>query len=172
VLLQTAPVDPPPPRRSTRIGVDEITYETRHTIELTRKKKIHHDNYDNNTSINTNDSSRYLNDTSVDMDGTSNTISVNDEVDAVSISKNKQQPSKRQAKNVGGWISPDFSKLIDRSWLEYHVPSHNNNNKNTFNLSSYVPQIGDIVLYVYFLGNFDHFCLCFPFPYLKIFIFR
>jgi hypothetical protein len=51
---------------------------------------------------------------------------------------------KRQAKNVGGWISPDFAKDIDRSWLEGHVPPYNN--KQAFNLSSYVPQSGDIVL--------------------------
>ena len=53
---------------------------------------------------------------------------------------------KRQAKNVGGWISPDFAKDIDRSWMEGCVPPYNN--KQAFNLSTYVPQIGDIVLYV------------------------
>ena len=58
---------------------------------------------------------------------------------------------KRLAKNVGGWISPDFVTDIDRSWLEGHVPPYNN--KQAFNLSTYVPQIGDIVLYVFFSFN-------------------
>jgi hypothetical protein len=47
---------------------------------------------------------------------------------------------KRVARNVGGWISPDFSEKIDRSWLqEIKAPK-------SFDLSKYVPQVGDIVL--------------------------
>jgi hypothetical protein len=47
---------------------------------------------------------------------------------------------KRVARNVGGWISPDFSEKIDRSWLQQH------NAPKSFELSKYVPQVGDIVL--------------------------
>lgn len=44
------------------------------------------------------------------------------------------------ARNVGGWVSPDFAGEIDRSWLEKDSPAVD------FNLSTYVPQVGDIVL--------------------------
>jgi hypothetical protein len=47
---------------------------------------------------------------------------------------------KRVARNVGGWISPDFSEKIDRSWLQELKA------QKSFELSKYVPQVGDIVL--------------------------
>lgn len=74
-------------------------------------------------------------------------LSEHDESLGNDISDVTGKAAKRQAKIVGGWISPYFAKDIDRSWLEGHVPPCNN--KQAFNLSTYVPQIGDIVLYVY-----------------------
>jgi hypothetical protein len=46
------------------------------------------------------------------------------------------------AKNVGGWISPQFSQEIDRRWLERNTPE----TTTTFRLETYVPQVGDTVL--------------------------
>jgi hypothetical protein len=48
---------------------------------------------------------------------------------------------KRNARNVGGWVSPQFAFEIDRSWLDQ------DNTKAHFDLYSYVPQTGDTVLY-------------------------
>jgi hypothetical protein len=56
-------------------------------------------------------------------------------------SENKPRRKKEiSGKNVGGWISPHFSKELDRSWLERQKMA------KTFDLSTYVPQIGDTVL--------------------------
>lgn len=53
---------------------------------------------------------------------------------------------KRSARNVGGWISPLFAENIDRSWLEQDC------HPDKFDLSRYVPQVGECVLY-YPLGH-------------------
>lgn len=70
----------------------------------------------------------------------------------------------RDARFVGGWVSPKFSKELDRTWLERTKPIDNRpvvivpdnvaklagvSAKKTavFDLGSYVPQAGDIVLY-------------------------
>jgi len=46
----------------------------------------------------------------------------------------------RVVRNVGGWVSPEFSAEIDRSWLAADTPPDH------FDLSKYVPQVGDTVL--------------------------
>lgn len=48
---------------------------------------------------------------------------------------------KRTAKNVGGWVSPQFAQEIDRRWLERDAPD-----TKAFRLETYVPQVGDTVL--------------------------
>lgn len=56
----------------------------------------------------------------------------------------KGRPKKKREtipKNVGGWVSPAFAQDIDRSWLEA------DNTPKKFDLSSYIPQVGDTVLY-------------------------
>lgn len=55
-------------------------------------------------------------------------------------SDEQQCTRKRAARNVGGWISPNFSEMIDRSWLMIDSPM------NTVDPSKYVPQVGDSVL--------------------------
>jgi hypothetical protein len=52
------------------------------------------------------------------------------------------KPRKRMSRNVGGWISPNFAQVINRSWLEKDAPS------DKFDLKAYFPQVGDTVLYV------------------------
>ena len=47
---------------------------------------------------------------------------------------------RKRGRDVGGWISPEFSAVIDRSWLSGDAPT------KQFDLSNYVPQVGDIVL--------------------------
>lgn len=61
---------------------------------------------------------------------------------AASGPNNKQAPKKKkEPRNVGGWISPPFAAEIDRSWLEREKPTSH------FDLPTYVPQVGDTVLY-------------------------
>ena len=65
-----------------------------------------------------------------------------DEVDADSTrakGSKKGGPRRRNA-NVGGWVSPTFSCQIDRSWLS------GDHYESKLNLSTYVPQAGDIIL--------------------------
>jgi hypothetical protein len=62
---------------------------------------------------------------------------------AASPATTENKPRRKKeitGKNVGGWISPHFSKELDRSWLERQKPA------KTFDLSTYVPQVGDTVL--------------------------
>jgi hypothetical protein len=57
----------------------------------------------------------------------------------------KQKPKKKKREvvpmNVGGWVSPAFAQEIDRSWLAA------DRTPKKFDPSSYIPQIGDTVLY-------------------------
>ena len=140
VLLETSPVDPPPPRRSSRCTVeDNLPATPIKKIRLTKTKNVHNECMMDVTNA---AGSRY--------EGSVSTLDIPLGEHDETISNHNGDPTgramKRQAKNVGGWISPDFAKDIDRSWLEGHVPPYNN--KETFNLSTYVPQIGDIILYV------------------------
>jgi hypothetical protein len=48
---------------------------------------------------------------------------------------------KRSARNVGGWVSPNFSSEIDRRWLQRDKAD------DEFDMFAYVPQVGDTVLY-------------------------
>jgi hypothetical protein len=47
---------------------------------------------------------------------------------------------KRKNRNVGGWVSPAFARMIDRSWLEGDQYDPN------LNFATFVPQAGDIVM--------------------------
>lgn len=47
---------------------------------------------------------------------------------------------KRKNRNVGGWVSPTFARMINRSWLEVDHYEPN------INFSTFVPQAGDIVM--------------------------
>lgn len=71
---------------------------------------------------------------------------------------NKQQKKHRDARNIGGWISPHFSQELDRSWLTRSkplkpaivVPSGavgKGDNVTMFDLKGWVPQVGEVVLY-------------------------
>jgi hypothetical protein len=72
--------------------------------------------------------------------------------------KPKKQKKPRDARNIGGWISPRFSQELDRSWLSRTtqlrpvtvVPPGTvakGSNTTSFDLKRWVPQVGDIVLY-------------------------
>lgn len=114
-----APNDPPAPRRSTRSCGPEVEG----VVSNSRK----------NTSVPGEPivrSSRGL-----DLEPV---CSLPPECESPETNNNKQRI--RIVRNVGGWISPDFANDVQRSWLESCEPMQ------PFNVSYYVPQIGDTVL--------------------------
>lgn len=102
-LLERAPIELPPLRRSTRSTFDEVL-ESMPNQE--KKQTVRVEGYDGKESDNT--------DTLV--------------------------MHRKRGRNAGGWISPEFSDAIDRSWLSWDTPT------KQFELSNYVPQVGDTVL--------------------------
>lgn len=123
-LLQSAPKDPPAPRRSTR------SHAASEGVESNSSSK-------KNSTV----------DSEPVMSGSSSTL-VGDSLESAYVpphgfespesSSNKQRI--RIVRNVGGWISPDFSNDVDRSWLEGYKPMQ------PFDVRYFVPQIGDTVL--------------------------
>jgi hypothetical protein len=71
-------------------------------------------------------------------------VDVDDTIDSLTSQSKETTPfdarRRRNAKNVGGWVSPTFAKEIDRNWLNGDRPPER------FDLRKYVPQVGDIVL--------------------------
>jgi hypothetical protein len=120
VLLQTAPIDPPAPRRSKRSNVDG---ENIRPEAPPGSQNSMLDNLGDNRSNGL-------------ISGLDRPIP---ETEIVNTTRQRI----RMVRNVGGWISPDFSNDLDRSWLENVTPS------KPFNVCNYVPQVGDTVLYVH-----------------------
>lgn len=129
VLVERAPKDPPPPRRSKRSSAadDEQQPETPAKKPAEQKKKK-----------------------------TADESPVGDEYSGVAVvpvvssaeveesnERSTRQGRKRSVRNVGGWISEQFSSKIDREWLAMDTPP------NMFDPARYVPQVGDLVLYVF-----------------------
>jgi hypothetical protein len=54
--------------------------------------------------------------------------------------EHKSSSLSESIRDVGGWVSPDFAKLIDRSWLDGESPAR------PFDLKTYAPQVGECVL--------------------------
>lgn len=63
-----------------------------------------------------------------------------EDIDAMNEKFTDAAPENLVMRNVGGWISPEFASMIDRSWLERDGPTEK------FDLSTYAPQVGDTVL--------------------------
>ena len=65
-----------------------------------------------------------------------------DDIDAncAQAKVSKRGGPRRRNPNVGGWVSPSFACQIDRSWLA------GDQYESKLNLSTYVPQAGDIIL--------------------------
>jgi hypothetical protein len=134
IFLERAPKDPPPPRRSRRSLADnedqsaESNTPTKKAAAPRQKgsKQISPPS-DDNDDVRLQRAVSMLNLSSEDVS------SANDKPGNV-----KQR--KRVVRNVGGWISPQFSKELDRAWLMVDGPTEK------FDLSTYVPQVGDTVL--------------------------
>lgn len=134
MFVERAPKDPPPPRRSKRSAVDE---EPESTSSPEKKGVAQGDR--NSASPPANDDHIRLHEAepklsiSVTEDGKNG--GENEKPKATGVKKRI-----RVVRNVGGWVSPDFSAEIDRTWLAGDTPPDH------FDLSKYVPQVGDTVL--------------------------
>lgn len=131
VLLERAPDDPPPPRRnSRRAGPDLVNASPtpKRRGKATRKTTL------KTVTPNGADTDDWFEN---DEDpGSCIETSLPD-------SRQRQIPiQERSPRNVGGWISPNLAEVIDRSWLENDRPVAD------IDPSKYVPQVGDVVLYV------------------------
>jgi hypothetical protein len=99
------------------------------------------------------------------INNSSRDIAKSTAVDNTTINHTKKQQyhkKYRDARNVGGWISPQFSQELDRSWLTRGRPLKpaivvpttgttggigKSDNVMMFDLKGWVPQVGEIVLY-------------------------
>ena len=118
VLLERAPKDPPPPRRSKRAPVESPSP----TPAPKGKERSQEFEADNSRPSNF-----------------ETTVSFSQEEETDSPDATSQSKRKRVVRNVGGWISPEFANEVDRSWLS-------GNSASSFDVSTYVPQVGDSVL--------------------------
>lgn len=94
-LLERAPEDPPPPRRSHRAARDDAISEVPESTKsgVSRKEEGERDASDA-------------------WGSTSEAFLLSSEL----------QELKRVPRNVGGWVSPAFAEQLDRSWLDLDSP--------------------------------------------------
>ena len=133
MLVERAPKDPPPPRRSRRSAADEEHGPP------PPKKKAAPGGVRKSDSPSANDQDIRLHEAEPKLDLANNE---DEHANAANEkgSNTKQRKRQRVVRNVGGWVSPEFAKVIDRSWLAADSPP------DRFDLSKYVPQVGDTVL--------------------------
>ena len=122
VLVRRSPDDPPRKRRSSRY-VEPTTEETETTT--TPDQRIEMDKFYENAE----DPGSFVSEPVLRSSPLFSRLEAR--------VKNAEQA----ARNVGGWVSPHFSAMIDRSWLDStDRPVHD------FDPSTFVPQVGDVVL--------------------------
>ena len=135
VLMERAPKDPPPPRRSKRSGEGDVEPQS-------PKKKKGKKSKEESTSHPNAVSDHSMSNTALPKEEIQSSASPSAETDR----KTKKKP---KAKNVGGWVSPEFAARLDRQWLSQYQPLCTG---NKFHLDQYIPQVGDVILY-YPLGH-------------------
>lgn len=182
LLFARSPKDPPPPRRSKRSRDDEeldsstsAKQRVRNGLGTPKTKRAKATNADASSSS-PNDAAAEddawtrmaaslaavsavqdsVFDAKPPADPTLSVAAANPPADA--STKRKHQKKQKDARNVGGWISPHFSQELDRSWLTRSKPLKSvsvvpqgavgkGDNTTSFDLKRWVPQVGDIVLY-------------------------
>jgi hypothetical protein len=142
ILLQRLPKDPPPPRRSRRSNAPES--EAGVEVVASPKKKRARQSKDTSASPD-----QALSQEWTDVQGFQDTSMVDADEELQEEDDREMAPQAtvrirtRSVRNVGGWISPNMAKLIDRSWLELDQPVPSD---QAFDFSTYAPQVGEAVL--------------------------
>ena len=157
MLSRQVPDDPPAPRRSKRKPEEEET--TGAFIPPAKRKKVDGQPINADAEDETEDSGRISNAaTQASLAHTESHVENPPEEHSEKVQGNNNQAKKKRELQVGGWVSPIFSAVIDRSWLGKDTPD------SRFDPKTYVPQPGDTVLYYPkghrdFLKQFpDHLC--------------
>jgi hypothetical protein len=134
MLLERTPRNPPPPRRSKRKSDVDAESATQSPVDKKVKGNEHE-------SL---DKGQRWRELAKSFGPEAATPSTPQHATADEASKSSTaKPKKKKdltGRSVGGWISPRFAAEVDRSWLEREKPTA------TFDLSKYVPQVGDTVL--------------------------
>ena len=180
LLYTRSPKDPPPPRRSKRSHTEEEEEELRRQQEEEstkgKKKKrakttsaasaANTDDIDDNVdatwsnlaaSLAAADAAASSSKSQKDATPAQASAAGEDE-GSTTTAGNKPRQRKKDARNIGGWVSPAFAQQLDRSWLERTKPLKQiavvppaavpkGGAMTVFDLKSYVPQVGDVVLY-------------------------
>ena len=152
LLLERSPRDPPPPRRGTRKrkSLDDAAENAEEPEPDTKMRAIESPDGTKARltggtwgSLASAITAETLSSSARDSLERPSPGGVIDESDSKAAAQEKPKKKKRELvpRNVGGWVSPAFSKDIDRSWLG------SDNMPKNFDLPTYVPQIGDTVLY-------------------------
>jgi hypothetical protein len=168
LLWQRSPKDPPPPRRSRRSITEEEEAALKAPPNSTKRAKTDAAaaSPDKQTDANwgvlaANLAAAAARETRTQLGLASVTVGQSDpnEEDADNISGLKTKKRRpKDARNVGGWVSPIFSQQLDRTWLERTkplkriaaVPSQAMSKgcaMHVFDLDAYVAQAGDVVLF-------------------------
>ena len=127
LLLERAPKDPAPPRRSRRSAADDDP-KANQSLEV----KVMARGMRKSDFPTVDDDILFREDSTDAADE-----NIGRDIEKVKATVKQR---KRVARNVGGWVSPEVSDKIDRSWLSGDEPP------SQFDLSNYVPQVGDTVL--------------------------
>ena len=148
LLLERSPPDPPPPRRGSRkrdsstAAVDEPEPDAKKRCSDSpdaSKGRLADGSWGSLAAAIT---AENLSSSAQIRPETSSPEAALIESDSQSTTLEKPKKKKRELvpKNVGGWVSPAFSKNVDRSWLESDSPP------KKFDVARYVPQIGDTIV--------------------------
>jgi len=137
MLLERSPKDLPPPRRSRRSVKDNPNDEEESDHKKITKQQVKgspDSPSDWDTSI-----PQQLQEAKTGDISTGDVESCSLSQDHPSVTE-KTGIKRKRTRNVGGWISPDLSRLLNRSWLERESPLRH------FDPSTYAPQVGECVL--------------------------
>jgi hypothetical protein len=139
LLLQRLPKDPPPPRRSRRTSTDADAMEGDAESKKKDRSKV-----DDPTSPEKPSSQQDWPDVPSTVQDSS--MPEGEQASQEEQEKEAAQPTTRirtrNVRNVGGWVSPNMAKSIDRSWLERDAPVV----ATAFDVSTYAPQVGEAIL--------------------------
>ena len=143
ILLQRLPKDPPPPRRSRRSSGPEPEANIESSGSPNKKKRARPSQgestvLDPSPQRDWRDAQSFQDTSLAEMEQ-----QPDEDDERESAPQATARIRTRSVRNVGGWISPNMAKLVDRSWLERDTPVESGKG---LNISSYAPQVGEAIL--------------------------
>ncbi|GKY91187.1 hypothetical protein MPSEU_000091400 [Mayamaea pseudoterrestris] len=151
ILLQRLPKDPAPPRRSRRSSAAASGVLGESPAPSTKKRA--RQTKDDVASLNQSASKEWP-----DVQRLQDPCMIEESHQSQEdegknmASRSNVRIRTRSVRSVGGWISPNMAKLVDRTWLERDRPATFD---DSLDFSMYAPQVGEAILY-YPLGHKEH----------------